>query len=507
MKKLAAFLSVVAALGAFAAACAADFAEPSAWRLSRHASVTNGILVVDVPAVSAAEGGSGRARVDLAPFAGKLLEAEIRVRGENVTKGSVGWLGMKFMLHYGRDDGAQTWPQAKAEHGTFGWKTARITHDMTATSAKGGTGELVLGLQSASGRLEFDLSSLKLREAAPIWPRVNGELKAKYSERVSSLPRLRGVMLPGGDVKRDDFETLSKWGATLARYQMIRGWGKENDNQDVGEYVKWLDGRLDHLERVVLPLAREFGIRIVVDLHVPPGGRDSDGEMNMFHDAAFADCFVSCWSRIAKRFAGNSDIIYGYDLINEPQQMRRALENCDYWNLQRRAAEAARAADPETTIIIESNGWDAPSAFAYLSPLAMDNVIYQAHMYIPHEFTHQGVGGRKWDRCAYPDEKRGWNRAWLRRQIEPVVAFGKRHGARIYFGEFSAIAWADGADRYIADVASIFEECGFDWTYHAFREWQGWSVEHECDRPGGKFRGSDDNPRMRALRSALKAGR
>ena len=47
MKKLAAFLSVVAALGAYAAACAADFAEPSAWRLSRHASVTNGILVVD----------------------------------------------------------------------------------------------------------------------------------------------------------------------------------------------------------------------------------------------------------------------------------------------------------------------------------------------------------------------------------------------------------------------------------------------------------------------------
>ena len=156
---------------------------------------------------------------------------------------------------------------------------------------------------------------------------------------------------------------------------------------------------------------------------------------------------------------------------------------------------------------VESNGWDAPSAFAYLSPLAMDNVIYQAHMYIPHEFTHQGVGGRKWDRCAYPDEKKGWNRAWLRRQIEPVVAFGKRHGARIYFGEFSAIAWADGADRYIADVASIFEEFGFDWTYHAFREWRGWSVEHECDRPDGKFRISDDNARMRALKSALRAGR
>jgi len=490
-----------------AVALASAFTDASAWRLSRFAKVEGGSLVVDVPAASAAEGGSGRARVDLSPFAGKVLEAEVRVRGENVAKGSVGWLGMKFMLHYERDDGTKTWPQAKAEHGSFGWKTVRFTHDMTATSAKGGSGELTLGLQSASGRLEFDLSSLKLRVADAIWPRVNGDLTAKYSERVSSLPRLRGVMLPGGDVKRDDFETLSKWGATLARYQMIRRWGKENDNQDMDEYVRWLDGRLDHLERVVLPLAREFGIRVVVDLHVPPGGRDSDGEMNMFHDVAFAECFVSCWRRIAKRFAGNSDVIYGYDLINEPQQQRRALEGCDYWNLQRRAAEAAREADPETTIIIESNGWDSPSAFAYLSPLAMDNVIYQAHMYVPHEFTHQGVGGRKWTPCAYPDEKKGWNRAWLRRQVEPVVAFGKRHGARIYFGEFSAIAWGEGSDRYIADVASIFEECGFDWTYHAFREWQGWSVEHESDGPGGKFRMSDDNARMRALKSALKAGR
>jgi hypothetical protein len=136
----------------------------------------------------------------------------------------------------------------------------------------------------------------------------------------------------------------------------------------------------------------------------------------------------------------------------------------------------------------------------------MDNVIYQAHMYMPHEFTHQGVHGQ-WKPARYPDPERGWDREYIRRQLAPVLAFRERHGARIYIGEFSAIAWADGADRYIADVAAIFEECGFDWTYHAFREWQGWSVEPECDRPGGKFRGSDDNPRMRALRSALKAGR
>ena len=33
----------------------------------------------------------------------------------------------------------------------------------------------------------------------------------------------------------------------------------------------------------------------------------------------------------------------------------------------------------------------------------------------------------------------------------------------------------------LADVIAICEEHGWDWSYHAFREWQGWSVEHGPD--------------------------
>jgi hypothetical protein len=30
------------------------------------------------------------------------------------------------------------------------------------------------------------------------------------------------------------------------------------------------------------------------------------------------------------------------------------------------------------------------------------------------------------------------------------------------------------------------EENGWDWAYHAFREWQGWSVEHGSDKADTK---------------------
>ena len=309
-------------------------------------------------------------------------------------------------------------------------------------------------------------------------------------------------MLPQRDPTEEDFATLAEWGATLARYQMVRNWSAVGDNRDLDEFRAWIDGKLDCLEKVVLPCARKYGIKVVVDLHVTPGGRTEDREMAMFREKEYADAFVETWRRIATRLKGNADAIYGYDLVNEPVQIGRAPY--DYWTLQRRAAEAVREIDPDTAIIVESNDWDSPSGFAYLSPLRMDNVIYQVHCYRPMQFTHQGVHGSPVG-AVWPDPSQGWDRDFIRRTFEPVREFQKRHGAKIYVGEFSAIAWAKGADAYLRDCIAVFEEFGWDWSYHAFREWSGWSVEHACEGPGKPFVPSADNPRRRALLDGFRA--
>ena len=272
-----------------------------------------------------------------------------------------------------------------------------------------------------------------------------------------------------------------------------------NDCQDLDEYAQWIDSRLDNLEDV-LRWAGERGMKIVIDIHVAPGGRnEKDQEMNMFHNDKFAEAWLDTWRRIATRFKGNP-AIYGYDFINEPNQKGRAKH--DYWTLQRRAAEIVRAIDPDTPVIIESNSCASASTFAYLSPLRMDNAIYQVHCYVPSQFTHQGINnydlGTKW-----PDPEKGWDKEFVREALRPVREFQLRHHARIYVGEFSAIAWADGAERYLRDCIELFEEYGWDWTYHAFREWDGWSVEHEGpDRD--HMVPSPDNPRKRALLEGLR---
>ena len=325
----------------------------------------------------------------------------------------------------------------------------------------------------------------------------NGAIRCAYSADVAARPRLRGVMSPGGDMNEEAFKTLGEWGVTLLRFQMVRDWHGVNGNQDLDEYDRWLDGRLDHFDTVVLPLAAKYGIMVVLDLHVPPGGYDASHEANMFHDARFGDHFVEIWRRIARRFKGREGI-YGYDLINEPLQSHEALPGYDFQSLMRRAAEAVRAEDPLTPIVIESNNCASPSKFDELEPLPLVNVIYQFHVYWPWEFTHQRVLGYRMWTVEWPDVSHGWTKDAIAWTLDRVIKFQKKYGARVYAGEFSSVVWAPGAENYLRDCISLFEDNGWDWTYHAFREWAGWSVEHEGE-DDASLRPSADNPRKQAL--------
>lgn len=97
------------------------------------------------------------------------------------------------------------------------------------------------------------------------------------------------MMSPSRDMTEDDFRTLKAWGVNLLRYQMTRNWSKLDDNQDLAEYDRWQDGRLDHLDAFVLPMAEKYGISVVIDLHVFPGGRNAAKESNRPPDSSGAN--------------------------------------------------------------------------------------------------------------------------------------------------------------------------------------------------------------------------
>ena len=64
--------------------------------------------------------------------------------------------------------------------------------------------------------------------------------------------------------------------------------------------------------------------------------------------------------------------------------------------------------------------------------------------------------------------------------LRTVADFSKKNNVPILIGEFSVIAWApiESSKAWLTDAIYAFEKYNFSWCYHAFREWQGWSLEH-----------------------------
>ena len=273
----------------------------------------------------------------------------------------------------------------------------------------------------------------------------------------------------------------TEWKANVIRWQLTRNWGRAGTDRDLAEYDRWLSGRLDELDRA-LDACRRYGIKVVVDMHSPPGGRYPNNDLAIFNEAPYQDHWVAVWERIARRYKGHAGI-WGYDLVNEPVQNAAPPAGVvDFFGAQVRAAKAIRAIDADVPVFIEAAEWDSPSGYKDMEPVAISNVIYQVHMYIPGSFTHQGVHG-KWTPTAYPGKIGGadWGKPQLRMSLEPVRDFQLAYNVHIYVGEFSAIRWAPGAAGYLRDCIDVFEEYGWDWTFHAYREWDGWSVEHGSD--------------------------
>jgi endoglucanase len=438
-------------------------------------------LSIESQAGAASSSPSVRVRLPAETLRGCTVRGSAMVRSQDVSAKPNPWNGIKFMLAIETPD-RKLWPQASLDKGTFAWKRAvfstKIPADATAVT-------LMLGLEQVTGRVCFD--DVKLVVAKP--PRTAKPAPAPgIAFKGHDLPRLRGAMI-GPRIDADGLRTLGRdWNANLIRWQLIRH-GRPGEPSSLSDYDAWLEGELQRLD-AALPVCERYGIYVALDLHSPPGGKATasgyiGSDDRLFTDRAVQDKFVDVWQRIARRYKGVGTI-WGFDLANEPVE-EFVEEGCDDWHgLAERTARAIREIDPGRTLIVEAPPWGSPESLADFTPLAVPNVVYSAHMYVPHQFTHQGVHQRNQPPVEYPGEIAGkhWDKAALRVALQPVADFQRDYNVHIYMGEFSAIRWApgDSAHRYLRDVIDIFEENDWDWSYHAFREWNGWSVEHGPDR-------------------------
>ena len=424
--------------------------------------------------IERAEQGSYSRRFTVAAgeFDDRFATLRAVVKAEGVSKPPRSWNGIKVMLVLELGDGSKQYPQIQIPVGTFDWRqmsqTIRLPKGVKNAS-------LVVGLEAASGRVWFDNLEVVVGRPARKGSRYETMFKGH------DLSRLRGVMY-GPTFRESDIQDLaSKWNVNQIRWQLNWTPMKQAEEwaKDLDAYDRWLDGALVECDKA-LAACEKYRIKVLVDLHTPPGGRANGGVCRMFQEERYQHKLVEVWDRIAKRYKGR-EVVYAYDLLNEAVEGTVADGLLNWRDLATKAAETIRGIDPGKPVVFEPSPWGGPDGFDVLEPLELDRVIYSFHMYRPHSFTHQGVHDDK-SGIEYPGRIDGelWDKERLREEMLPAIEFQEMFNVQVYVGEFSAIRWAPGDSgyQYLRDAVDLFEEYGWDWSYHAFREWDGWSVEH-----------------------------
>jgi hypothetical protein len=308
-------------------------------------------------------------------------------------------------------------------------------------------------------------------------------------------PRLRGFNVPELSPKNlADMKTA--WHANSVRYHMPISQIAQREGISMAEAWKKVIAGLP----AGLDAAKEHGITVIIGM--PQNGifqedpkLTHDENLSVFwENDANLQMMIECWKEIANITKGRPEEIW-LDIFNEPLD-RKDLPACPKkWpDWAQQIVDAIRTIEPLRPIVVEPGPGGLDWGFANFPLLKGGNIIYSPHSYSPHAYTHQGIAslertdlaqaylktGRGWP-GDFPDQGEGyWNKARLEKGLSATIEFQKRHpGARIYVGEFSAIRWAPNADQYLRDSIEIFEKYGWDWSYHGFREYTGWSLEHD----------------------------
>ena len=219
------------------------------------------------------------------------------------------------------------------------------------------------------------------------------------------------VELPRTHHDERDYGRVRAMGMNLVRFYLNYRTFEDDSRPFVYDEAgfAWLDDNI--------AWARAHDITLFLNLHVPPGGFQSNLEGNLLWEVPEnQDRMVALWRAIAARYA-DERTIGGYDLLNEPAPTQ---QKADWQTLAARVTAGIREVDRNHLVIVEranavAGSYENDEDRNYVL-VADDNAAYTFHFYSPIEYTHQltpwttfGDGGK------YPDPTRvsGVTEKWL----------------------------------------------------------------------------------------------
>ena len=132
-------------------------------------------------------------------------------------------------------------------------------------------------------------------------------------------------------------------------------------------------------------------------------------------------------------------------------------------------------------VFIQPTPWGLAKGLGSLEGPDPNARIYPSfHLYEPWDFTHQGIYGNP--SLLFSEERVRIKKA-LDLAFKEARVIVDRTGADIYAGEFGCVRWVPGggAREWLLLALEGLAANRFGWTFHSYREWQGWDAEVDAD--------------------------
>lgn len=262
------------------------------------------------------------------------------------------------------------------------------------------------------------------------------------------------------DHNEESFREISELGFNCIRFYLSYTYFEDEANpyayKESG--FAWLDQNI--------AWAKEHNIRLILNMHVPQGGYQSQGEgLALWQNEENQNRLVSLWTEIARRYADEETII-GYGLINEPvvpllNDVPSTTAQCS--SLMQRIADGIRTYDSNHILFVER-------LFAMI-----DTATGEANWHITYDDVLYLIED---DNTAYEfhNYQFDFNYDQLEDSLLPYLNFREKHQVPVYLGEFGVYytAWQEGsaAGQWVTDMLTLCKKYEIPCNYHAYHD--GW---------------------------------
>jgi aryl-phospho-beta-D-glucosidase BglC (GH1 family) len=221
--------------------------------------------------------------------------------------------------------------------------------------------------------------------------------------------------------------------------------------------------------------ARRHHLRLILDMHSPPGGYQSKEYKGEFWKRPeMQQELVDFWVKAAEIFK-DDPVVAAFDIMNEPKPPKES----DWLNYAANTLSAIRQGGWHRPVIIESSmiqdrdGWSEQH-------MRFDDtaVIYDTHFYTPWSFA--SAGKSKYGEPCVDYGHRVLDADFIREHVESdLLTFGRKYNVPVNIGEYgvSDKALVVGGDRWLADILRVMNEHGINRQYFCWCVYGDFAIE------------------------------